>query len=618
MAAPFSWKETSFSYRAKAAALPRVLEDIFITQQRPIDISSAVRELAPISGEFTESPYQMFNKILQSYGLVDYFDGTTMYVTTLSENKSVLRTLSNANPRDVERTARELGYLDRRFGLSSIGTSKSIKLSGPPAYIERISDVVFTVDANAKKQTDSSGARMQIRVIPLKHAWAEDITYNIGGRTTVIRGVANSLRQLVEGVAGPDGSAAAVRNSGIDTPGLPIAPDQRPASVLGALLGQKADDGGRGELKSPLPESIAIPNRPSDGDFRLGQRPGTLIRVVGDGRMNAVIIMAPQDILSMLENVVHELDVEPELVQIEAAIIDVEDGALKEIGFDWRLRGTRLDVQSTTSGSYAGQNFDNPTLARGLGPNLSIFAGSAALNFLTRIDALQTKRKASVLSRPKLATLNGSEAVLTNQEMLYSSVRGDRVAQLYQIDVGLQMRVVPMIVHRNDGSADIRLQIFIEDGSITDRRVGGDLPVTSKSAITTQAVVRNGESLLIGGYVRDTSESNEAKVPLLGDIPLVGALFRHRSANPTRQERLILITPKLLSGAAAVEVPREAGVSGSEQVSSIRSAANADVERMKGVAGEAGSITEEVISVPASGGNLSTEPVSQLLNGNRN
>ncbi|HDR9511846.1 EscC/YscC/HrcC family type III secretion system outer membrane ring protein [Burkholderia cepacia] len=617
-AATFSWKDASFSYQANATALSRVLEDVFITQQRPIDISNVVRELAPVSGDFKEAPRQLFNDLLRSYGLVDYFDGTTMYVSALSESKSVLRTLSNIEARDVERAARQLGYWDRRFGFNSIGVSRSLKLSGPPAYIERISDVIANLEANAKKSADVSSARMQVHVIPLKHAWAEDVTYNIGGRTTVIRGVANSLRQLVDGVSGPDNAVAVSSGTGFDTPGFPIAPDRRSVSALGALLGSRTDDGVKREVKSPLPDSMSNWNRSSGGDVQLGQRPGAYVRVVGDSRMNAVVIMAPADMLSTLENVVHELDVEPELVQIEAAIIDVQDGALKEIGFDWRLQGSRFDVRSTMSGANAGQNFDNSTLTRGYGPNLAIYAGSAALNFLSRIDALQTQSKASVLSRPKLATLNGSEAVLTNQEVLYPQIRGDRVAQLYQIDVGLKMRVVPVVVRRGGGGADIRLQIEIEDGSISSSREVGGIPVTNKSAITTQALVRNGESLLIGGYVRDTSDSGEAKVPLLGDIPLLGSLFRFRSANPRRMERLFLITPKLLAIAGTDDAPQEPLARDGEYLPNERRPVTSDVAGVKRIDEGVNSVIDGSNTAPVLSEDPNTVSASPVSAGGEN
>ncbi|KVO23398.1 hypothetical protein WJ74_33760 [Burkholderia ubonensis] len=269
------------------------------------------------------------------------------------------------------------------------------------------------------------------------------------------------------------------------------------------------------------------------------------VKIVGDSRMNAVVIMAPRDMLGPLEEIVRELDVEPELIQIEASIMDVQDGVLKELGFDWALQGRSFRIGSTSTGAGIGSDLGDAAVVRGSGANISVFAGSAALNFLSRITALQSEGKAQIQSRPRLATLNGIEAVMSDQSAFYPRVSNERVAQLFQVDVGLLMRVLPIVVRRDDGSADVRLQIFIEDGNLGRARVDG-LPVTAKSTISTQAIVKDGDSLLIGGYVRDVNEATESKVPLLGDIPGIGALFRFHNANVERKERLIMITPRLL------------------------------------------------------------------------
>ncbi|WP_244911094.1 type III secretion system outer membrane ring subunit SctC [Burkholderia humptydooensis] len=576
-AASFPWKDAVFSYQAKSTALSRMLEDIFVTQQRPVQISETVKDLAPVSGDFRQAPRQIFNDLAQSYGLVGYFDGTAMHVTALAENRTVLRPLTKVSADDVRRAALEFGYLDSRFRFNAMSAPSAVQLNGPPAYIERVSDLIALMEANATRQAD--GTQTDFRVIPLKNAWAEDVTYHVGGQTTVVRGVANTLRRLVDGLDGLDGEVA--RDPFAATPGLPASPERRPRSALSALFDQTSPDGDRQEARPPLPEPEVATDRASGADLRLSRRPGASIRIVGDSRTNAVIVMAPVAILPKLEAVVRDLDVEPELVQIEAAIIDVQDGALKEIGFDWALQASRFRIASTTSGASIGRDLPDAQGTRGSGPNFSIFGGSGALNFLSRIHALQTQGKASILSRPKLATLNGNEAVLTNQQVFYPRVSSERAAQLYQIDVGLQMRVVPAVVRKSDGAADVRLQVFIEDGMLSSRRVD-ELPVTSRSTITTQAIVRDGESLLIGGYVRDANDGREAKVPLLGDIPLLGALFRFRSTQVDRQERLFLITPKLLGASDSGDAHPIAGANGRERALAERFCAAASAGKSGG------------------------------------
>jgi type III secretion protein C len=534
VAASFPWRSATLSYQAKSATISRVLDDIFVTQYRPVVISNAVKSMPTLNGNFSHSPQAFFDYLSKAYGLIGYFDGTTMFVTTLAENQAVLQALTRVSAQEVERVAKEFGYLDNRFLFRKVNQPPALQLSGPPAFIERINNVVSMLEAGAVDRAQDT--RMAFRVLPLKHAWAEDVVYNVAGREVVIRGVANSLRDLV----GSFGAMPAPKQSALAPPVKPVASVRRPVSLFDGLLSSDAE------------HEPATPKQPLATDLPLTDRgPAAVARIVGDTRMNAIVMMAPLEMLGMLEDVVRELDVEPELIQIEATIMDVQGDVLKEIGFDWKLAGSRYRIGSSTSGHGIGDSrdgLDTYGAARGNGPNFSIFGGAEATNFLARITALQTTGKANILSRPKLATLNGIEAVLSNQKVFYPQVRGERVSQLYQVDVGLLMRVVPMVVKREDGRSDIRLRIFIEDGNIANIDEN-KIPLTNKSNISTQAIVQDGQSLLIGGYVTDIDDNSEAKVPLLGDIPGLGALFRYRKNKLERQERLFLITPKLLRGA---------------------------------------------------------------------
>ncbi|KVW73126.1 type III secretion system outer membrane ring subunit SctC [Burkholderia ubonensis] len=536
-AAELSWKPVEFQYRATGKSVARVIEDIFVTQQRPVELSDAVRNLPSVNGSFDISPAELFANLKKSYGLVSYFDGSTVYVTTMAENRNAVYPLTNASAASVERTAREMGYLDRAFKFRVVPGAAAIQVSGPPAYLQRMADVVEIAERGSTRQAD--GAGLGFKVVRLKYAWAEDVSYTIGGRETVIRGVANSLRSLVSNATGVDAKHAPSRP---ETAVLP-SDSGKASGWLGELLPQSRES----TVGTSLPPLPPLAPFGAGGGLVAGNdaTPNPQIKIVGDSRMNAVVIMAPRDMLRPLEEIVRELDVEPELIQIEASIMDVQNGVLEELGFDWALQGRNARIGSSSTGVGIGNDLGTAATVLGGGANISIFAGSAAFNFLSRITALQSEGKAQIQSRPRLATLNGIEAVLSDQSAFYPRVSNERVAQLFQVDVGLLMRVLPIVVRRDDGSADIRLQIFIEDGNLGQARID-NLPVTAKSTISTQAIVKNGESLLIGGYVRDVNEAAESKVPLLGNIPGIGALFRFRNANVERKERLIMITPRLL------------------------------------------------------------------------
>ncbi|WP_165948033.1 type III secretion system outer membrane ring subunit SctC [Burkholderia pyrrocinia] len=513
-AASFPWTASSVDYNARDTPVPRVLDEIFATQNKPVEFSDAIKDLPPFNGAFHTTPEGLFRDMARAYNLVGYYDGTTMFVTRSSENRSKVYALSRTTADEVRRLAGQLGYLDSRFPMSGTGRGSVLKVSGPPALLERIDSVVAMLDVAGPQD-----ARTQIRVVKLKHAWADDVRYMVSGREILVRGIATSLRELFDGLMQP--SRAQERDPRALMPPLPAAVEQSPHSLFGQMF--SPENGGSAQAQvaaaAPAPEVAT----------------SSSLRVVADARMNAVVVAAPTDMMASVLEVIRQLDVEPELIQIQATLMEVDGSALEGTGFDWAVQSRRLDIDSTVSGGTSGQN-------------ISVFAGSDATRFLGRIHALQSTGKARIVSWPKLATLNNTEAILSSQQTFYPRVKGERVAQLYKVEAGLFMRVLPVAVPRSDGRTDIRLLVQIQDGSVEATTVDG-LPLTNDNGIATQAIVRDGDSLLIGGYVQESSQKIENKVPVLGDIPLVGGLFRYKRQDRGRKERLFLITPTLLRGA---------------------------------------------------------------------
>ena len=162
-------------------------------------------------------------------------------------------------------------------------------------------------------------------------------------------------------------------------------------------------------------------------------------------------------------------------------------------------------------------------------------------------------------------TLSDVEAVFDNSQTFYVKVGGYQDVDLFNVSAGTQLRVTPHVFKDKD-QVRIKLLVAIEDGSVTGRNVD-NIPIVERSTINTQALIQEGESLLIGGLVRESSGSNVDKIPLLGDIPVVGNLFKTRSDTKGRVERMFLISPRLAapgrSAAAAARLlnaaPPQAG-----------------------------------------------------------
>src|SRR5690606_6231868 len=144
-----------------------------------------------------------------------------------------------------------------------------------------------------------------------------------------------------------------------------------------------------------------------------------------------------------------------------------------------------------------------------------------------RLHALETKGAANILSQPSILTADNMGALIDLSDTFYIQTTGDV-----------------------EGSGDrrrVELTVDIEDGRIQDERKIGSLPTVRKSSISTLAIVNDGQTLLVGGYNSSQDSQQVDKVPGLGDIPLLGALFSSKSKTTQRRERLFLLRPRVVS-----------------------------------------------------------------------
>jgi type III secretion protein C len=255
--------------------------------------------------------------------------------------------------------------------------------------------------------------------------------------------------------------------------------------------------------------------------------------------------------------------VEPRGIEIEATILELDITRLKDLGIDFSLQNGDLNAL------FGGQQ-TNPTRSFSQGNiGANILTGALA-GFAVRITALEKSGALRVISRPRMSTLNNIPVVFNNQVTYYARVAGDRQVDLFPITAGLIMRVNPSVMY-DGGELRTRLAIDIVDGSPSGLIVDG-IPAVKQSSINTNAVVKQGESLMIGGMTIDTEYDYKSKVPVAGDIPVVGQLFRKRSKGGSHFERIFLITARILSqgkNATPVSAQQQPRVIPLEQLQSI-------------------------------------------------
>jgi type III secretion protein C len=256
---------------------------------------------------------------------------------------------------------------------------------------------------------------------------------------------------------------------------------------------------------------------------------------------------------------IERLDVKPQLIEIEAHIIEIDDNALRQLGVDWTAHNSRLDIQTGTGtlaqSTYNGtlsQNFGQTTLAGGaiasatpVGASVAAVLGDAGRYLMARISAMQQNQTAKIDASPKVVTLNNIEAVMDNKTQFFVPVQGYTSGDLYTVSTGISLRVLPMVVEE-DGHTRIKLDVAIQDGELTDQTVS-NLPVIQNSTINTQAFIEEGQALLIAGYRADSATNGVTGVPGLSKIPVIGALFRTDNRQKSHMERLFLLSPRVIS-----------------------------------------------------------------------
>ncbi|KVM90582.1 hypothetical protein WJ62_02985 [Burkholderia diffusa] len=275
-----------------------------------------------------------------------------------------------------------------------------------------------------------------------------------------------------------------------------------------------------------------------------------------DGQMNAVIVRDYAWRMNSYAKLIAALDIMAKQVEIEAQIIDVRVDSLEQLGVDWHLTSRNINANfdgrasSSSTGSTNGGGGVSPGsgLATGMvpGATLTTILGNAGRTLLTSVNALEQKGDASIVSRPKVLTQDNVQATLEDNQTFYVPVAGAFGSSLFSVQAGTSLRVTPLTIVDATGKSRIRLSVHIEDGGISGTSTVSSLPVVNTRRIDTEAMVGEGDSLLIGGLIYSEDMSLNSGIPVLSKIPVIGALFQQRNSNRVRVERLFLITPRLV------------------------------------------------------------------------
>jgi general secretion pathway protein D len=294
--------------------------------------------------------------------------------------------------------------------------------------------------------------------------------------------------------------------------------------------------------------------------------------IQADAATNSIIITAPDAIYNNLRAALEKLDVRRAQVYVEALIAEVTADKVAEFGIQWQdltaAGKTTGQVFGGTNFGTAGQNIvgisQNPSTA-GQGLNIGVVKGTVTipgvgaqiLNIGLLIRALQTDANANILSTPTLLTLDNEEAKIVigqNVPFITGSYAVSAAATtptpfqtVERKDVGLTLRIKPQI---SEGGA-VRLQIYQEVSNVQDSTNASGI-ITNKRSVESTVLVDDGQIVVIGGLIQDTVKDSVERVPGLGDIPLIGSLFKYNTRSRSKTNLMVFLRPTLLRSAQGV------------------------------------------------------------------
>jgi len=294
------------------------------------------------------------------------------------------------------------------------------------------------------------------------------------------------------------------------------------------------------------------------------------VNISADKSTNSLIIVASPGDFELVKDVIQKLDIRRRQVYVEAAIIEMSLSKQRDLGFEMQVPINQSSFDAGQTTAVGGTNFGGIGSAMVGGPaalasmnGLAVgavrgtfkFKGVEYLSIGALLRAVQTDTDVNVLSTPNILTTDNQKAEImvgqnvpfkTGQTQNATTGSGTYFNAIERKDVGIKLSLTPQITSDNSVRLEINQEIsdVIESSNLNDAG-----PTTSKRSASTTVVVKDRETMVIGGLIRDNVTSSTMKVPLLGDIPILGWLFKYKTSRVEKTNLMIFITPYIIKTA---------------------------------------------------------------------
>ncbi|EHM2965879.1 EscC/YscC/HrcC family type III secretion system outer membrane ring protein, partial [Escherichia coli] len=452
-----------------------------------------------INGNFNfREPEALLDRLASQLGVIWYSDGQTIYIYDAEEIRNSVISLQNISLSAFKSFLKEAGLYDSRYPLKGDEQNGIVYISGPPIFVSIVTKTAALID---KQNNDIEMGRLKIGVFRLHNTFVNDRTYQLRDQNIVIPGIATVIEKLL---TGEQQNLTGVQGGMFRASGSNIASE--------ALSGNGSTDN---EMYIDEARDSTTSSSTSISDIKVISYPDT----------NSLLIKGTAEQVDFIGALVRLLDVAKRHVELSLWIIDLNKNDLEQLGVAW-------------GGSASFSNKLNMAL------NQTLVSTLDGVHFLASVYALEKKNQARIVSKPVLMTQENVPAIFDNNRTFYTKLIGERNSSLAHVTYGTMISVLP----RFSADGEIEMSLNIEDGNEEKQSVSGNedsvLPEVGRTHISTVARVPQGKSLLIGGYTRDSRTKDVQKIPLLGDIPLIGGLFRYENQNQNNVVRVFLIQPK--------------------------------------------------------------------------
>lgn len=277
-----------------------------------------------------------------------------------------------------------------------------------------------------------------------------------------------------------------------------------------------------------------------------------------DADTNSIIVLGPKEAIDDIQKIIQELDREKPQVYVKAQIIEVNEGLVDKIGAKYGLLAgmsnsgglfgfaANLVGESSFNILNTLQNFNTTTGGSDLSGNVK-----NALVLSATIDLLKQNSAVNIVSEPSILCVNNKESSIyvgetkSIQTGTETTSGGNTINKYSREDIGLTLKIKPLI--SNDKKVTLEITAILED--VAEASTNSQ-PDTTKKEIKTVALVRDGENVIIGGLIKNKVDSVKSKVPILGDIPILGIPFRHTSETNNKINLVVILTPYIVEASS--------------------------------------------------------------------